>query len=438
MIEADADAAAGRRREAQAEASVDYRRRQDGLVDLFATGLTGPNAQAVLSRIRAHSSPVGSSDDRPAGQRRLDALVDLVLGRDRQALDGELGSCQPDCGCSVGAAVPCGTDVQVLIPLGAALGLTCEPAELVGHGPLDADLTAQLLLAAPVLRPVWVEQAGIPVATGRAVERPTRRDIPGLAAALRRLAASRPGTLVPRHPDDHPDDHTGRAHDGAVPGAASLARPAVPRPAVTRPAVSWSAIPQPAPGPQVLSGPHPTGTPGPYRVPPSLRRLLQARRPRCEWPSCGAGSYRCDPRPRPGLAVRPDLRLQPRTAVPTPPPDQTTRLDQDPHPRRRSALEKPHRPQLDQPHPHQPPAAPDLPPPRRVRHAPENTDDPWLADPTSPLYTDPTGLELRADDTEPADDHDRTGEQLQHTDTRWNLELDNPYLWADPGMISLT
>jgi hypothetical protein len=29
------------------------------------------------------------------------------------------------------------------------------------------------------------------------------------------------------------------------------------------------------------------------------------------------------------------------------------------------------------------------------------------------------------------DDHDRTGEHLQHTDTRWSLELDNPYLWLD-------
>jgi hypothetical protein len=33
------------------------------------------------------------------------------------------------------------------------------------------------------------------------------------------------------------------------------------------------------------------------------------------------------------------------------------------------------------------------------------------------------------DDTEPADDHDQLGEQLRHTDTRWSLDLDNPYLW---------
>jgi len=92
VIEADTGAVARRRRDAQGDGSVDYRRRDDGLVDLLATGLSGPNAQAVLSRIRAHSAPVGPFDDRSAGQRRLDALVDLVLGRDRSTLDGELGT----------------------------------------------------------------------------------------------------------------------------------------------------------------------------------------------------------------------------------------------------------------------------------------------------------------------------------------------------------
>jgi hypothetical protein len=236
VIEADTDAAARRRKDAEAEAAVDYRWRDDGLVDLFATGLTGPNAQAVLSRIRAHSAPVGPCDERPAGQRRLDALVDLVLGRDRSALDGELGTCPSGhdtagCGCPVGAAAPCGTDVQVLISLGAALGVTGELAELVGHGPIEPDLTGELLLNAPFLRPVWVDDAGVPVATGRAVERPARRDIHGLAAALRRLAASRPGMFVPRHPDDH----AGRAHDDQVPAAAALGRPQTGRPQPDRP-----------------------------------------------------------------------------------------------------------------------------------------------------------------------------------------------------------
>jgi len=55
-------------------------------------------------------------------------------------------------------------------------------------------------------------------------------------------------------------------------------------------------------------------------------------------------------------------------------------------------------------------------------HPPAEDDD-------EPLPDDPEGLELRADDTEPVDDHDQLAEQLQHTDTRWSLELDNPYLW---------
>ncbi len=76
------------------------------------------------------------------------------------------------------------------------------------------------------------------------------------------------------------------------------------------------------------------------------------------------------------------------------------------------------------PTPHQPPATPDRSPPRRLGPPPEDDD---RDDHDWP--DDPAGLELRAGDTEPADDHDRTGEHIQHTDTRWSLELDNPYLW---------
>ena len=46
--------------------------------------------------------------------------------------------------------------------------------------------------------------------------------------------------------------------------------------------------------PQLLRWPHPTGTPGAYRVPTRLRRFLQVRSPRCEWPGCGARAARCD------------------------------------------------------------------------------------------------------------------------------------------------
>jgi len=28
-----------------------------------------------------------------------------------------------------------------------------------------------------------------------------------------------------------------------------------------------------------------------------------------------------------------------------------------------------------------------------------------------------------------------SGDHIQHTDTRWNLELDNPYLWLDAAPL---
>jgi len=66
VIEADPAAAVERRRAATQDGDVDYRRRDDGLVDLAAYGLTGPDAHACLARIRASAAPVGLGDDRPA------------------------------------------------------------------------------------------------------------------------------------------------------------------------------------------------------------------------------------------------------------------------------------------------------------------------------------------------------------------------------------
>ena len=114
--------------------------------------------------------------------------------------------------------------------------------------------------------------------------------------------------------------------------------------------------------------------------------------------------------------------------MPTPPPDQTTRLDQDPHLGRRRALDQPHRPELDQPHPPPPTSHPG---PITTAAAQPATRSDDRDDHDWP--DDPEGLELRVHDTEPADDHDILGEHIQHTDTRWSLELDNPYLWLPEG-----
>ena len=228
VIEADPAAAVERRRAAAADGDVDYRRRDDGLVDLAAYGLTGPDAHACLARIRACAAPVGLGDDRPAGKRRLDALVDLLLGRNPlppQADDenppgdaadpvrcaaagsGATCGCRPGsgaaCGCRPGSPAPCGAQLTVLVSIGAALGTTDEVAELVGHGPLEPDLLAALLQAAPSLRAAWVDDQGVPVSVSRRVQRPGRDGPEGGAsgAAADRRRTTRPATTpAPRRP----------------------------------------------------------------------------------------------------------------------------------------------------------------------------------------------------------------------------------------------
>ena len=52
---------------------------------------------------------------------------------------------------------------------------------------------------------------------------------------------------------------------------------------------------RPAPPPAATAGrAHPPGTPGRYRIPAALRRLVTIRRPLCEWPGCGHRATGCD------------------------------------------------------------------------------------------------------------------------------------------------
>jgi hypothetical protein len=258
VLQADADAV-GRRRRARAERRVEYRRREDGLVDLTVFGIEPAQARAALSRIARLSAP-WPGDERTADQRRADAVVDLLLGR--------VGSCTGDqapCGCVAGEGAPCGADLMVLLPIGAALGTTDEVAELVGHGPVDAEQTEMLLRAAPRLHPVWVDDGGVPVALGAPV-RISRGDSAGAEMALRRMAASAPpAERFPRHRHDH------RAPGGPPDGHPSAA--------MTR---------------EESACEHPPDQPGSYRPSPRLRRFTAVRAPLCEWASCGQAAVSCD------------------------------------------------------------------------------------------------------------------------------------------------
>jgi hypothetical protein len=381
--QADPEAAAARRKQAQSERSVSYRRRDDGLADLFLLGIPAPLAQACLQRIRAHSRPVGSSDERTADQRRLDAAVDLLLGREGQRHRHEAG--RSACGCTVGAPAPCGVEVQVLVPLNAALGTTDETAELVGHGPLDREQLRDVLRSAPRLRPVWVDDAGIPVATGRAVQ-PRRRDEESVRRSLLRLAALPPPPLQPRHPDDHPG--------GTL---------------------------------------HPPDAPGRYRAPRRLRRLLFARRPWCEFPGCPYPAVRCD--------VEHDRRWPdgPTCACNTGPCCRRHhRVKQEGWGKTR-ALDAgvdwtaPSGRTWHSPVPHEPPTEPvrTLPSLRAPEEPWDGLDelDRWAQDPGDRYWDGSDPTDDLPDDPQQAQDHDELGYRLACTDTRWTLDLDDPYPW---------
>jgi len=284
---ADPDGAAARRAVAEADGDVSTRRRDDGLTDLYATGLSPTNAAACRARITDASAPWGVDDERTAGKRRLDAFVDLLLGRDRlpygdnhkgDQTDRDLPDgdrhCRPGCGCHLQSPAPCGVEVHVHVPIGAALGTTDELATLVGHGPLDAGQLQDVLRNAPRLRAVWVDEQGVPVALGSRALTPGRGDPLSLRQTLLRLVTvGPPGPFFPRHPHDHP--------------------PVEPAPHDQRTAGPTPPDPTP-PGPTPPGRAHPRWTPGPYRIAAGLRRLVMTRSPLCEWPGCGHRAVRCD------------------------------------------------------------------------------------------------------------------------------------------------
>src|SRR3954447_15128667 len=256
LLTADPGGAVERRKKAQRDSNdVEVWRREDGLNDLALRGLTGPNTQAILGRISAYSDPIGPYDERTEGERRLQAATDLLLGR----IGLPFPASQAD---GIGAEVPSGAQVFVHVPLPTALGASDEPAELVGHGPIDRDLLQQLLLAAPVLHRVWVDpDTGVPVAVDDRTWQPPRRDPEALRAALLDMGSGPPPPPQQRHPV-HPDDHDPDPRQTSPP----------------RPAHDNRA--------RVLTRPHLAG-PDPYTPSRREKRLVRARAPRCEWPGCG-------------------------------------------------------------------------------------------------------------------------------------------------------
>ena len=375
-----------RRRTAEEGRSVSYRRRDDGLADIFLLGIKAPDAQAVLQRIRDASAPVGLWDERNADQRRLDAAVDLLLGRDVLGTGSGTGQ-RSGCGCRPGEAAPCGATINVHVTLHGSLGTTDEPATMDRHGPIGPDLLQALLLNAPVLRAVFVDEHGTPVGISPQRLRPARGEPDSVRQALLRLGNLRPDRFFAVHPDGH-----------APPGASRS------------------------------STSHPADAAGAYRVTGLLRDLIAARSPRCEWIGCGMPASACDAEhddawpggPTCSCNLGPCCRRHHRV--------KQLGWTKTRHPDGSLTWTNPFGRARTTPSQHEPPQ----PPLRDLLPVP--SDSPW--DDLSPgeleeqLWVldarpeDAAGFELRATDVDPDE-----VPYPDHGDTRWSWDLDDPHVW---------
>ncbi|WP_232425363.1 DUF222 domain-containing protein [Pseudofrankia inefficax] len=122
----DPQAAAKRRRDAHTERRIGIQSLDDGMALLTAV-LAAEDAQAIYDRInqiaRADTRIEGDTrtdpDSRPIDARRADVLTALLLGNRREHVSVEL---------------------QVIAPVGTLAGLDDDPAELVGYGPIPANV----------------------------------------------------------------------------------------------------------------------------------------------------------------------------------------------------------------------------------------------------------------------------------------------------------
>ena len=173
----DPDGAAARHEQRRADRRVVLGADGDGMATLWAL-LSAPDATAAYQRLCQLARSLGADDPRGMDARRADLLIDLLTGRRCAAtatlLDTEDCADTEDCdhpdgphGCdcaptpgqtptaddaptacsgmtgSIGAG-PGKPLISVVVPLSTLLGLDEYPGELVGYGPIPAQLAREI------------------------------------------------------------------------------------------------------------------------------------------------------------------------------------------------------------------------------------------------------------------------------------------------------
>jgi hypothetical protein len=186
VIRVDPEGAAARHNAARRDRRVSLNEEPDGMASLWAL-LPAPDAQAGYQWLTRLALGCGKNDPRSMDARRADIAAALLSGR--------LTNAAPDTddGAEGGAGTPGDRDdgdsatpgnqaprpvnsgkplVQVLMPFTALLGNHDQPCELVGHGPITADLAREIATDATLTRLVYDPLTGAVLDHGRTTYRP--------------------------------------------------------------------------------------------------------------------------------------------------------------------------------------------------------------------------------------------------------------------------
>ena len=207
ILAREPDAVFQRRRAATVEREVVITSIADGMVEIWGR-LPGQDGVLLDSRLDQVARTVCPADPRSHAARRADALTCLVT--DTAMTCG--------CGCQGSTPLPAHRRPQVIVSAATLLGVTQDPAELVGYGPIDPDLAGELAADAD-----WV-RALTDAGSGALTELRPHTYTPGAAVArlvrLRDRTCRFPGCTIPaRRCDlDHrePLDHRNPASGGTT------------------------------------------------------------------------------------------------------------------------------------------------------------------------------------------------------------------------------
>jgi hypothetical protein len=132
----------------------------DGMASLWAL-LPAPDAYAAQEWLTRLARGCGADDPRSMDERRADLLADLLSGRLRNP---DLVLPTP-----VNPAKPL---VQVTMPMTALFGLTDDPAELLGYGPITAEMAREIAATAVWRRLLFDPASGTLLDHGRTTYTP--------------------------------------------------------------------------------------------------------------------------------------------------------------------------------------------------------------------------------------------------------------------------